>query len=189
QEVKMAGRRLKRKGMDRVVVTAAEADFKITAPKQSRQLAVAVPEIQDDRERVVLLRMGREEIDQEALPAAGRTEDERVPHVLDVQIERIRRVVRGLEYRECLATEVAADALARVEREQKAQIRGIGLQNGESAQVVSAVSRDDAQPGVEKVVRLLEQTAVVHSHRLLGFGRLVLECTRIFAVHNHGQRG
>ena len=187
QEVQMLRRRLEREGIDRVV-PGTETDFEVASSEQRRQLAVAVAQIQDDRERVVLLRVRREEIGQEALPAAGRTQDERVPHVLDVQVERVRRVMRGFEYRECLAAKVAAGSLARVEREQEAQIRSVRLQDSEPAQIVSAVPGHDAQPGVQQVVRLLEQAAVVDSHRLLGFGCLVLKRPRILPVYDDGQR-
>src|SRR4051812_17922086 len=122
----MLRRRLEREGIDRVVA-GTETHFEVAASKQSRELAVAVAEVEDDRERVVLLRVRRDEIGQEALPAAGRTQNERVSHVLHVQVERVCRVMRGLEYRECLAAKVAAGPLARVEGEQEAHIRSVRL--------------------------------------------------------------
>ena len=79
----MVGRRLERKGINRVVV-AAEADLEVATSEQRRQLPVAVPEIQDHREGVVLLGMRREEVDEEALAAACRSEHERVSDVFDV---------------------------------------------------------------------------------------------------------
>ena len=114
------------------------------------------------------------------LPVAPRTSV--CPTSSHVQVERVRRVMRGLEYRECLAAKVAAGSLARVEREQEAHIRSVRLEDSESAQIVSAVPGHDAQPGVQQVVRLLEQAAVVDSHRLLGFGCVVLKRTRILPV-------
>src|SRR6185295_9651556 len=73
QEVQMLRRRLEREGIDRVV-PGTETDFEVVSSKQRRQLAVAVAQVEDDRERVVLLRMRREEIGEEALSAAGRTQ-------------------------------------------------------------------------------------------------------------------
>src|SRR5262249_46145010 len=153
--------------------------FEVPASKQRRQLPVAVAEIEDDREWVVLLRMRRQKVDQEALSGAGCAKDECVADVLDVQIEGVRRVVRGLEYGEGLPTKMTAGAFAGVEREQEAQIRGVRLEDREASEIVSGISRDDAQPGVEEVVRLLEQAPVVDRHRLLRFGRVVLERPRI----------
>src|SRR3954453_8277709 len=97
--------------------------------------------------------------------------------------------MRGLEYRECLSAKVAAGSLARVEREQEAHVRSVRLEDGESAQIVSAVPGHDAQPGVQQIVRLLEQAAVVDGHRLLDFGRVVLKRARIVPVYDDGQRG
>ena len=54
-------------------------------------------EIEDDGQRVVLLRVRHEEVQQEALAAARRAEHQRVADVLDVQVEGVRRVVRRLE--------------------------------------------------------------------------------------------
>src|SRR3954454_18399140 len=117
----MLRRRLEGERIDRVVTTM-ETEFEVASAKQRRHLAVAVPQVQDDGERVVLLRVRGEEVDQEALPAARRTQNEHVPYVVDVRVERVRRVVRSLEHRERLAAKVTAGSLARVEREQKAEI-------------------------------------------------------------------
>src|SRR3954464_617057 len=125
-----------------------ETDFEVASAKQRRQLAVAVSEVQDDGKRVVLLRVRGEEVDQEALPAAGGTEDQHVPYVVDMGVQRVCRVVRGFEHRERLAPKVTAGPLARVERKQKAEIGDVRLEQRQSPQIVSAVSGDDAQPGV-----------------------------------------
>ena len=45
-------------------------------------------QIEDDGQRLVLLRMRDQEVEQEAFPAAGRPEHERVAHVVHVQIEK-----------------------------------------------------------------------------------------------------
>src|SRR6478609_5737414 len=100
-----------------------------------------------------------------------------------MQVEPVRRVMGGLEYSECLSAKVAAGSLAGVEREQEAHIRSVRLEDGESAQIVSAVPGHDAQPGVQQVVRLLEQAAVVDGHRLLDFSCVVLKRTRILPVY------
>src|SRR3954468_6742248 len=161
-----------------------ETDFEVASAKQRRHLAVAVSEVQDDGERVVLLRVRGEEVDEEALPTACRTEDEHVSHVVDMRVQRVRRVVRGLEYGERLPLKVTAPSLARVEREQKAEIGDVRLEQGQSSQVVGAVSGDDAQPGVQEVVRFFEQNAVVDGNRLLCLGGLLLQGARIVAVQD-----
>src|SRR5262249_52590649 len=131
QEVEVFGCWLERKRVDRVSSTA-QAQFEVVPSEQRRQLAVAAAQIEDDGERVVLLRVRREEVDEEALPAAGRPQHEGVSDVFDVEIEGVGRVMWRLEYRERIAAKVTADALAGVEREQEAQIRGVRLEDGES---------------------------------------------------------
>ena len=97
----MLGRRLERERVDRHV-SVPQADLQIAAAEERGQLPVAVAEIEDDGERVVLLRVRHQEVQQEALAAAGGAQDERVPDVLDVQVEGVRRLVRRLEHRQRL---------------------------------------------------------------------------------------
>ena len=59
-----------------------KAQFQVAAVEQRRQLPVAVPEVEDDGERVVLLRVRDQEVEQEALAAARRAEHQRVADVL-----------------------------------------------------------------------------------------------------------
>ena len=112
QEVQVLGRRLQRERVDRDVVLP-KTELQVAAAEQRRELPVAVPEIEDDRERVVLLRVRDQEVEQEALAAAGGTEDQRVADVLDVQVEGVRRVMRRLEDRERLPPQMRADARRR----------------------------------------------------------------------------
>src|SRR5262249_41729013 len=129
QEVHMLGGRLERERIDRVVA-AAQADFEVAPSKQRRQLAVAVAKIQDDGERVVLLRMRGQEVDEKAFATTRRAQDERVPDVFDMEIKGVGRVVGRFEYGERLSTKVTAGALARVEGKEEAQIRGVRLKDG-----------------------------------------------------------
>ena len=68
--------------------------FQVTAFQQCRQLPVAVTQIEDHGERVVLLQMGDQEVQKEALAAARGAEHERVAHVLDMQVVASRDVSR-----------------------------------------------------------------------------------------------
>ena len=67
------------------------------------------------------------------------------PTSCDVQVEGVRRVVRRLEDRERLPAQMRADRLARVEREQEAQVGDVRLEQREPAQVVRAVAGHDAR--------------------------------------------
>ncbi len=100
-------------------------------------------------------------------------------YVLDVQVERVRRAMRGLEDRQRLPPQMHALTLTLIEREHEAQIRGIRLQERQPSHIVCAVSRDDAQPGVQEIVRLVEQQTVVDGERLPRFRGLLLESTSV----------
>ena len=78
----------------------AQAELHVAAVKECRELPVAVTQIENDRERVVLLSVRHQEVQQKALAAARRAEDKRVPNVLDVQVIGERRVVWRLERRQ-----------------------------------------------------------------------------------------
>src|SRR5207237_5125794 len=99
---------------------------------------------EDDRQRVVLLGVRHEEIDQKALAAARRAQDERVADVLHVQIECVRGMVRRLEGGERLALEMGTNTIALIEREQKAQVRQVRFEQSDAPHVGGALSRYSA---------------------------------------------
>jgi hypothetical protein len=53
-----------------------------------------VAQVEDDGERVVLLQVGNEEVQEEALATPGRPQDERVYHVIDVEVGPTARAWR-----------------------------------------------------------------------------------------------
>ncbi len=110
EEVQVLWRRLERERIDRQAVLA-EPELEIAPVEERGQLPVAVAEIEDDRERVVLLRMHRQEVEQEALAAPGRAEHEGVANVLDVQMEMIGGVVTRFERGEGFRPEKRAGGL------------------------------------------------------------------------------
>src|SRR5438067_646020 len=119
EEMQMFWRRLEGKWIDSNV-GIPKAHFQIAPLQQRRELPIAVTQIQDHGQRVVLLGVRRQEVDEEALAAAGRAQHERMADVLHVQVERVRRVMRRFEDRERLTLKVRADALSLIEREEKA---------------------------------------------------------------------
>ena len=104
----MLRRRLERERVDRDAVLP-QAELQVAPAQQRRQLPVAVPEVEDDGQRLVLLRVRHQEVQQEALAAARGAEDQRVADVLHVQVEGVRRLVRRLEHRERFPSEMRAD--------------------------------------------------------------------------------
>ena len=174
EEVQVLRCRFEREWID-PNVALPETELEIAAFEQRRELSIAVAKVEDDGQRVVLLRVHHQEVQQEALAAAGGAEHEGVADVLHVQIEVIRCLVARLEDGERLGVQMGAARLAAIEREQKAQIRVVRFEERQPPEVVGAVARHDAQPGVEQVVRLLDERAVVRGHHLDGFGRRSLQ--------------
>ena len=99
-----------------------------------------------------------------------------------MQVEGVGRSVWRLEYGQCLSTQMGAHRLAVIEREQEAQIGEIRFEDGEPAEIVSTVARNNRQPGIQQVVGLFEEAPIVHGHRLHRFGRLVLNRFRVRSV-------
>ena len=75
EKVEVLGSRRQCEGVDGHTVLA-EANFHVAASQKCRQLSAAMPEIQDDGQRRVLLSMGDQEVQQEALPASRGSEHE-----------------------------------------------------------------------------------------------------------------
>src|ERR1700730_15828549 len=154
QEMQVLLSRVERKGVDGHVALT-QPDLQVAALQERRKLSVAVSEIENDRQGVVLLRVRDQEVDEKALPGSGGAQDQRVTDVLHVQVERVRRLVRRLKDGQRVLTEMGADPIALIEGEQKTKVRKVRLQHREPSRVVSAVPRHDAQPGVEQVVRFV----------------------------------
>ena len=162
-----------------------EPQLEIAATQRGGELAVAVPEVENYGPGFVLLGVRDQEVQEEALPAPGRAEHERVPDIVDVEVEVVRRVVTRLKDGQGLAPpELRARLLPLVEAEEKAQIRAVGLEEREPAQVVRAVPRDDADPRVHEVVRLVVEGAVVGGQHLERFRGGPLDGAALAAVQD-----
>ena len=146
-------------------------------------------QVEDHGERLVFLRVGCEEVQEEALAAAGRPEHQRVPDVLHMEVVVVRRLVPRFEHGERLAAaEGRRGPLALVETEEKAEIGAVRLQQGEAPQVVRAVAGHDGRPGVEQVIALEMEAAVVGGEHLEGLGGRAVLRAAIVAEQHEGQR-
>jgi hypothetical protein len=96
--------------------------------------------------------------------------------------------VRCFEYGKRFAAKMRADTISRIVRKKKAQVRAIRFQERDAPHVVRSVSRDDAQPGVEQVVALLEEVPIVDRESLHHFGRLTLEHSVVLAIRDERER-
>src|SRR5262249_29247292 len=91
-------------------IALPQSQFDVAAVEERRDFSVAVSQIEDDRQRLVLLSVGDEEIQQKAFAAAGRTEHQRMTDVIDMQIEEVRRLVARLEDGQGFAPEMRTRA-------------------------------------------------------------------------------
>ena len=101
----------------------------------------------------------------------------------------VRRLRRRLEHRQRRRVpDVGSIGSPAVEREQEAQVRQVRLEQRQPAQVVGAVAGNDAEPGVQQVVALLEGAAVVGGEHLHGLGRGGLQGAPVRAVQDQRER-
>src|SRR5688572_8657629 len=101
-----------------------------------------------------------------------------------MKVEGVRCPMRRFEDGQGFLSKVWAHGVAVIERKQETQIREIGFEDREAPKIVRAVSRDDAQPGVEQVVGLLEKAPVVDGHGFHGLGGLMLQRAWVRTVQN-----
>ena len=107
--------------------------------------------------------------------------------VLDVQVERVRCVVRCFKDRQSLSLKVCVDSLTLIDCEDEAQVGRIRLQQRQPPEVVRTVARNDTEPPIQQVVRLFEHGAIVNCNGLAGLCGLLLEGTRIGPVQHKCQ--
>jgi hypothetical protein len=165
-----------------------KAHFEVAPAEKGRELAIAVPEVQDHSDRLVLLCMRDEEVQQKTLAAPRRTENQRVADVLDVKIESVWRMVRRLEDGQSLSLQMGIHRLTLINVEHEAQICRVGLEQRQAPEVVGAISRNDAQPGVQQVVGLIEDGAIMNGDCLGRFGGLLLEDSSFGTMQHQRQR-
>ena len=82
--------------------------LQVAAPEEPGDPAVRAPEVEDEHARVVLQGLDEQEIEREALPRAGRPEDQRVADVAVKEVVVKRRLPLGFEDGERRAVQVSA---------------------------------------------------------------------------------
>src|SRR5882762_11975517 len=106
---------------------------------------------------------------------------------MEVVVER--RLVPRFEHGERLAAaEGRRGPLALVETEEKAEIGTVRLQQAEAPQVLRAVAGHNGRPGVEQVIGLEMEAAVVGGQHLEGFGGRAVLSAAVVAEQHEGQR-
>src|SRR5262245_60762116 len=86
------------------------------------EFLVATAQVEDDRDRVVLLDVRQNEIQEKGLAGPRRTLDEGMADIIMVQIPKVRRVMLRLEHGETVgAPEMRRGPGSRLQREQEAE--------------------------------------------------------------------
>ena len=80
-------------------------------------MLVAAAEVEDERQRVVLLGVRQQEVQQKRFAAAGGAENECMGDVAAVEVEEVGRPALGFEHGEVLGAEVRVAGLAGVRGE------------------------------------------------------------------------
>ena len=117
QKLQIRRRRCETERID-LDVGPVQGDPQGPAPEIRRERVIAPAEVEDQGARAVTLQMRDEEVEEERFPTAGRPQHECVAHVVDVQIEVVRRPVGRVEHRQGFAPEVGVPHRARILRKQ-----------------------------------------------------------------------
>src|SRR5207249_11876697 len=125
EKVQVLGRWPQAEGVDRER-PLLEADWQIGAAKEQGDVFVAAAKVKDAGDRLVLLQVCQEEIQQKTFAAARRAEDGGVSDVLVVEIEKVRRADLCFEDRQVFRSDVRVLALTCIQRVRKRQIRVVG---------------------------------------------------------------
>ena len=125
---------------------------------------------------------------EERLARSGRPLNQRVADVLIVQVPEVRRLVFRFEDRQTLPIlQVGAGPLARMPREQEAEVGGVGVEQRQSAQIVRRIAGHDREPGVQEVVTLLVERSVVPGKDFDAFGHAAIQPGRVAVIRDDRQ--
>jgi hypothetical protein len=83
------------------------------------------------------------------------------------------------------ASQVGARAVARVVGEEQAEVRSVGIEEGEAPEVVGRIAGHDREPGIQEVVALLKEGSVVPGKGFDRAGDARLEAGSVAVVRDH----
>ena len=167
----------------------AGRQLQVAAPEEPGQPAVGAAQVQDQDARVVPERLDQEEVQREALARAGRAEHQRVAHVAGEQVVVVRRAPRGLQHRECLATEVTAPPRPPGRPEQRRQARRHAGRHEHLPHLPpTGLGREPREPRRQLAVALPDHLRVVRGEQPTQVAVQPLDPSEL-AVERHGQRG
>ena len=165
-----------------------QTDIEIGSAKDARQRLVAAAQIEDEGQRVVLLRGLKGSGERETFARASSAEQQRVRHVAAMQIQVVRRAVRRFEHGEIFPLQMRVPLRTGIDREQERQVGVIGIQRPLLAQIELPVAWHRGKEGIEQVVAFFVQQAVMLGEQLLELRDGVFHLHAVLVVDHDGQR-
>ena len=108
-----------------------DSDRQIAAFEEPGQALVAAAQVEDERARLVLLKVRQQEVEEETLPAARGSENEGMRVVLVVEVEKIGSARLALKDRQVLGAQMGVLEVSGALRKEKAQVGVVGVQEPE----------------------------------------------------------
>src|SRR5690242_15879008 len=104
-----------------------------------------------------------------------------------MKVEEVRRTMRGLENRQTFRAKVRVDRISHARREKERKIRVRRAEHPELTEVVHVVARDDREPGVQRVVALLDNAGIVNGEHLEAVSGRALYGRQTVAMQHDGE--
>ncbi len=121
EELQVLFARFKRERIDGEVARLL-ANVQVRAAEDRRQRLEAAADVEDERQRRILLRILQDEVAEVDFAGARHSEDERVGNFAVVQVEEVRRAVVGFKHGKVLRAEMRVRLLAGQDRKQKREV-------------------------------------------------------------------
>src|SRR5260370_1288541 len=118
EEIEIFFRRRERKRVDLEIV-GFQTDTDVRTAEELREAFKTAAQIEDKRVRVVFLKIGNEEIEEERLPRPGPAQDHGMRDIAVMEIQEVGRVMVGFEHRQIFLAEMLIARLATVQCKEK----------------------------------------------------------------------
>src|SRR5215469_4228121 len=159
QELQVLLRPRQRERIDGEVARLA-ADVQV-APTEDRGQGLKTPtDIEDERQRLILLGVLQQEVAEIRLAASGNPENERVRDLAIMQVQVVRSAVVSLHHGQVLRAKVLIPGLPRQDREQERQVSVIRIEEQKPAKIHHIIAGDGGKEGIELVVGLDVEAAI-----------------------------
>jgi hypothetical protein len=164
------------------------ADIQVRPAEDGRKGFKTAADVKDERERLVLLGVLQQEVREIAFSGACHSKNQRVRHLAVVQVQEVGRGIVRFKRGQVLGAKMRVGLLAGQDREQKREVRVVGIEQVESAQVLHIVAGDCGEIGIKLVVRLQEQVAVRIREYARKFPNMLVDLALLPTIGHNGQR-